>query len=111
MKPAAHAPTATCSGLPTPRRAFTLQAIKQGRQSGVGVGVGAVLKVRGQKPEAQAEGPRTLALLPRTQRKGVRWLSRAEAGRTRTRVQGTHERDPPSLGVNILYDFCSPGKY
>lgn len=72
---------------------------------------GGVLEVRGQKPEAQAEVPHTLALLPRTQRKAVRRLSHVEAGPTRTRFQGTHERDPPSLGVSVLYDFCSPGKY
>lgn len=54
MKPAAHAPTATCSGLPTPRRAFTLQAIKQGRQSGVGVGVGGC--PQGVRTEARGAG-------------------------------------------------------
>lgn len=27
------------------------------------------------------------------------------------RFQGTYKHHLPSLGVNVLYDFCSPGKY
>lgn len=61
MQPAARAPPATCwsralnSGLPTPRRAFALQVIKQGRQRVVGAG--GVLEVRGQRPEARLRSP------------------------------------------------------
>lgn len=54
--------------------------MEQGRQKGVW---GAVLKVREQKPQAQAEIFHRLALLPRTlQRKPVSWLSHVEAGLT-----------------------------
>ena len=58
-----------------------------------------------------------LALLPRNlQRKPVSWSSHVEAGLARSGnvFTGSKAHTAPtalSLGVNVLYDFCSPGKY
>lgn len=98
-------------GLPTPSRASTQRAIKRDRgvwESGPAGGAGTRgtgWAFPGTCAAAKDSAGRTCQLVrPRGGGAHKIW-------NRLPRFQGTHKHGLPSLGVNILYDFCSPGKY